>query len=198
MLKVPVAWRACQVLSGKEFVIMQSQPMRQRESIQPVAAPGPIFVEAERLLDRMKDVYESIAMRAYELFETRGRHLGCEIDDWLRAESETLRPMPVEFTDAGNQFKVVAEVPGFGAKDLKVSVEPNRLIISGIVENKVEKKDEGKIFSERKSREVFRALDLPAEIDTASVTATLKDGILNLTLPKVALPEPKSVEVKIQ
>ena len=44
-----------------------------------------------------KDVRERIRLRAYDLYEKRGKEDGCDMDDWLRAESElaqTVRGYP--------------------------------------------------------------------------------------------------------
>jgi HSP20 family molecular chaperone IbpA len=72
----------------------------------------------------MQQVYDTLARRAYELFESRGRQDGQDLEDWFRAESELLNAMPVEITEADDQVIVRAEVPGLSDKDIEVRVAP--------------------------------------------------------------------------
>ena len=79
-----------------------------------------------------------------------------------------------------------AEVPGFNAKDLEINVEPRPLTVSGKRETKEETKKGKTVYSELCANEILRVVELPAEIDTSKVNATLKDGILNIELAKAA------------
>ena len=125
----------------------------------------PFIVEAEKLLDRMRELKQSIKRRAHEFFEARGGDLGHALDDWFRAESEMLRPVPVQISATEKRLTVLAELPGFKSDEIKVSVEANRLIISGESQSKVEKQTEQTIYNERRSRQFFRALAMPADVD---------------------------------
>ena len=130
---------------------------------------------------RMQQVYDTLARRAYELFESRGRQDGQDLEDWFRAESELLNAMPVEITEADDQVIVRAQVPGLSDKDIEVRVAPHRLIITGKREQISSQK---KTHSERGSDEVFRMLDLSEEIDPDEVAATVQNGTLEVVLPK--------------
>jgi HSP20 family protein len=166
------------------------------ESSRPGGQARPVFVEAEKLFEQMKEFSQSVAQRAYEFFDTRGREIGHDLEDWFQAESELLRRVPVEIMEADGHLKVRAEVPGFSAEQIKVSVEPRSLMISGQTETQTESSTERMIFTERRGNGFCRTLNLPAEVDPAQTTATVKDGVLELTLAKVAKSEPRSVEVK--
>jgi HSP20 family protein len=160
------------------------------------AQAKPIFVEAEHLFEQMKELTQTIGQRAYEFFEARGREFGKELEDWFRAESEVLRHVPVELSEDAANLIVRAEVPGFNAEQIKVSVEPTRLVINGKSETSTEKTEAQTVYSERRANQFCRALTLPTEVDPSQVTATLKEGVLQLTLPKVAQPE--AVQVAVQ
>jgi HSP20 family protein len=148
------------------------------------------------IFDRIQEIHDSIARRAFELFEGSGRWPGRELDDWFRAESELLHPVHLELTDSDNHLNVRAEVPGFSAKELEINVEPRRLTVSGKHETREETRKGKTIYSELCAGEILRVVDLPAEVDTSSVTATLKDGILNIKMAKT--PAPKSVRVELK
>ena len=91
------------------------------------------------LFDRIQDMSNSIARRAFEIFEDRGRAFGHDLEDWLRAESEFLHPIHLDIAESDDAVTVRAEVPGFSAKELEVGVEPHRLTISGKREAKEER-----------------------------------------------------------
>jgi HSP20 family protein len=161
------------------------------------SAPGPVFVGSEKLSERAVEFAQEIARRAYEFFEGRGRALGHDLDDWLRAEFDLNRRVPLELKDNDNQLIVRAEVPGFRPDEIKVSVEPNQIIISGNTEQRKEGETSNEVFSEIQSNQFCRRLGLPKEVDPATALATLKDGILELTLTKIAASTPTEVEVKV-
>lgn len=156
------------------------------------------LMEGDPLFQRIGEIYNTLTHRAYELFEGRGREDGHDLEDWFRAESELLNPVPVEISEADGQLIVRADVPGFREKDIEVRVEPHRLIISGKREQIRDQKKKKTLYSERRSDEVCRVLDLPEGVDSDRVKATLQDGTLEITLPKAhaAKKIPVSVAVK--
>jgi HSP20 family protein len=118
------------------------------------------------------------------------------LDDWFRAESELLHPVHLEIAESDDSLTVRAEVPGFSTKELEINVEPRKLMISGKHEAQEESKKGKTIYSERCAKEILRVVDLPAEVDSSKVNATLKDGILNIEMPKVAHAKTVRVEPK--
>jgi HSP20 family protein len=155
---------------------------------------NPKLITPEIHFDRLRELQEAIACRAFELFEARGCEHGQDQADWLRAESEILRPIPVKVSESEQSLTVQAELPGFNAEEVQVSVEPRRLIISGSASQTDEKETENVFYREILAKDVFRSLDLPVEIDTDKVEATLAGGILNVTLPKLVAGEPSHAQ----
>jgi len=139
----------------------------------------------DSFLERVQEVYDLIERRAYELFESSGYIHGNDVADWLRAESEILRPVPLTITETEAEVIVRAEMPGFKEKDLEVRVEPRRLFIAGQREQASEAKEGRALYSERRSDQIFRAVELPAEIDPDRAKAALGKGVLEVTLAKV-------------
>ncbi len=155
-----------------------------------------IFVAAEHFFEDFAKTTQEIAKKAFERFEKRGYKLGHELEDWFKAERELLRPVPIEIKDVDGKLDIRAEVPGFTAENLKVSVEPDRVTIKGDTEEKSEKKDAGTIYSEWRSNKLFRSIDLPNRVEPDKATATIKDGVLTLSIPKVAETKPNEVKIK--
>ena len=138
------------------------------------------------LFDQMEDTFNAIARRAYEIFESNGRAFGRDLEHWFQAEKELLHPVPVNITESDESFEVKAEVPGFNEKEIEIGVEPHLLTITGKRETKKEEKKGKTVYAESSASQLLRMINLAAEIETEKVTATLKDGVLELVLPKVA------------
>jgi HSP20 family protein len=136
---------------------------------------------SEETFNQFSALYDLIARRAFELFETRGGSPGHDMEDWLRAESELLHPVPVNVTESDDEYIVRAEVPGFCSKDIEISVEPHQLVIFGEREMTA---NEQTIRSEWCADRILRTLDLPSDVDTSRISTALKDGILTVDLPK--------------
>ena len=100
----------------------------QRVEERPVALR---ITRPESLLDTVDKTFDNIARRAFEIFESNGRTLGRDLEDWFQAEGELLHPVHVTLTESGDTIEVKAEVPGFSEKELEISVEPRRLTIAG-------------------------------------------------------------------
>jgi HSP20 family protein len=157
------------------------QPAKQATSIN-LLSGGDLF-------DRAQEVFNSIARRAFEIFEGRGRGDGHDLEDWFRAESELLYPVQLHIAESDDTLTVRAEVPGFSAEELEVGVEPHRLTVSGKRETSEERTSKRTIYTAQCSNQIFRAIDLPTEVDTSKVATTLNDGVLEVSMLKVAKAE---------
>ncbi|MBZ5662762.1 MAG: Hsp20 family protein [Acidobacteriia bacterium] len=169
-------------MSEKSLAVQRAE---ERSALKPV--------KFESLLDRMDDIFDRINKRAFEIFEGNGRIFGRELDDWLKAEREFLHPVHIQLAESGESLDVQAELPGFDEKDLEINVEPRRVTISGKRETSKKEKKGKTVYSETGCDQILRVVDLPEEVETDKVTATLKNGVLALTMPKVA----KSRSVRI-
>jgi HSP20 family protein len=150
----------------------------------------------EKVTERINKMSQAITQRAYEIFEGNGRRFGRDLDDWFRAEMDLLHPVHVNVVESGENLEVKAEVPGFSEKEIEVSIEPRRLTITGKRETETTKEEnKGKtVYSEFCSNQILRIVDLPASVDAEKTTATLKNGVLQLTMPKTA--KAKTIEIK--
>ena len=120
------------------------------------------------------------------MFEKEGAPHGRDREHWLKAESELLHPVPISVMESNDAVTVQAEVPGFSASDLQISVESGRLTIGGKKESREEQKKGKAIYREVLSSEILRVITLPAAVDASKATATLTNGVIELILPKAA------------
>ena len=96
--------------------------------------------------------------------------------------------IPVEIAESEKELLVTAEVPGFTEKELEVRVEPNRLFITGKIYDK-EEKGKKTLYTERAYNQIFRYVELPIAVNPNNGTATVKDGVLKITLYKAQAPK---------
>jgi HSP20 family protein len=104
----------------------------------------------------------------------------------------------IDISETDKEFMIKAEIPEVKKEDVKVNVENRVLTIQG--ERKQEKEEKGKKFHriERYYGSFVRSFTLPDNVDETKVTATFKDGMLNLQIPKIAETKPKAIEVKVE
>ena len=142
-----------------------------------------------RVLEKIRDVNRSVARRAFELFQSRKKEHGGDLNDWFHAESELIHTSHVDVEDCDELVVVRAEVPGFRSDELQFCVEPFRITIVGVREISDHPIIRKMLYSDRCADQVFRIIDCPIELDSRDTTSSLKEGILELEIPKArALP----------
>jgi len=94
----------------------------------------------------------------------------------------------------GDNFEIRAEVTGLEKGDLNVKIQGNYLEISG--QRKPDAPENYKTHRTERGIGCFsRSFTLPADVDSTKVEATLKDGVLYLTLPKHEAAKPKKISI---
>lgn len=156
----------------------------------------PLFVEAEKMFERFADLSKETADRAFKIFRDRGNEIGHELEDWFKAESEVMRFVPLEVREQNGTLMVSADVVGFKPDEIEISVKEKTLMISGKTESREEKKeDENVVYSDFKNNRFFRQVVLPEAVNVNEAKAEIKDGMLNISLPKTTVPETKKIAV---
>jgi len=144
----------------------------------------------EDLLREMQPVELAIARRAYELFEARGGEHGHDWEDWFRAQSELLRPVSVTMSESEDRLSVRANVLGFEANELKVSIEPRRITILGEKGPSIVPAEPGKTQSiETYPDQILHVIGLATDVATENAVVEWKEGVLQFELPKAGKPE---------
>ena len=100
------------------------------------------------------------------------------------------------YQDNDNVVAVV-EVPGMRKEDIDISLHDGMLTIAGERQTSAGEGENAE-RTERFSGKFRRSITLPTRVDAGKVSATYKDGILTVTLPKAEEAKPKKVEVTIE
>ena len=121
-------------------------------------------------------------------------------DEFLRPalvwENNTQPQIRVDVKETPEAYTVHAELPGVRKDQIHVEIEGNEVTVSAETRREVEKKDNEKwLRTERFFGKTARRFALPQEIDEARVAARFDLGVLELTLPKKALPAARKVEI---
>ena len=143
-------------------------------------------------LDEMQRLME----RVFGEFPQRGwmRPWRAEWPAW--AEMPELRMAKVDVIDRDEDVLVRAELPGVEKKDLEISTSDTTVTIKATMRRE-EKEEKGDYYRCEISRGSFaRTVALPAEVESDKAKASLKDGVLELTLPKVAKSKRHSITVE--
>ena len=97
-----------------------------------------------------------------------------------------------------NAIVIKAELPGLKKEEVQVEIDGEDLVIRGESKAESEVKDEDYYRSERSIGSFYRRMPLPAGVTPEQIQANLKDGVLEVRVPKPAeaRSEAKKIEVK--
>jgi HSP20 family molecular chaperone IbpA len=132
------------------------------------------------------------------MFESRGHVHGNDREDWFLAESELLTPVKFHISESGEQLIARAELPGFNRQDIKVSLEPRRLSVSGKTDPSEEDHQPKKhTHSLGHTQLMLRVIDLPDEVDLSMARATFHEGALEVVMPRANPAKSLRIESKL-
>ncbi|KAI5064819.1 hypothetical protein GOP47_0019514 [Adiantum capillus-veneris] len=99
----------------------------------------------------------------------------------------------VDWKETSDSHIFKANLPGLAKEDVKVQVEDGRVPqISGERKKEESSSDDGWHRVERAQGSFLRRFRLPDNAKVEQVKAAMENGVLTVTVPKMALPEPKS------
>jgi HSP20 family protein len=105
----------------------------------------------------------------------------------------------VDVSDSQDAVVLQAELPGVAPEQVDVSVENSVLTISGEKKHVHEEGKDGSEYHlvERRYGRFERSFSLPRTVDSEKVDATVTNGVLTVTLPKVEAAKPRKIAVKV-
>ncbi len=149
------------------------------EKIPPAGARHAVKVNQEaELADLQQKIQRVIALRAYDLYEARGRSHGQNLEDWFRAEAELERPQDVHLQAEKGMARLRARVPGYAPGEIVVGAAPQRLMVWGESKNASPSGAGGLTL-----RHLLGEWSLPADIDSSHARATLQGEELTIEAP---------------
>ena len=137
---------------------------------------------------RVRDPFDALAGLQRAMDSVMG-------SDWFgsRTSGSGAFPLINVFND-GDDFVVVAELPGVKKEDLDIQVRGDRLRVQG--KKTIAYEDNASVHRrERAAGEFDRTVTLPEQIDAAKVAAEYRDGVLTLRLPRAESAKPRTVVI---
>lgn len=118
--------------------------------------------------------------------------------DFFRKSNADLPAFRTDIRDAGDSFLLEADLPGFNKEDISLDLKDGILTISAVHQDSSEEKDDkgSYIRRERRYGSFSRTFDVTG-IDESAITAAYNNGILELTLPKLAPVVPETRQIAI-
>jgi HSP20 family protein len=104
----------------------------------------------------------------------------------------------LDLAETKDAMIVKAELPGMEAKDIGIELTGDLLTLKGEKEKRTEEKEERYHRIERTYGAFLRSVRLPMAVDGSKVTATFKNGVLVVTLPKAPAAKGTMIPVKAE
>jgi len=151
--------------------------------------PFSLFESIDRTFDDLRNEIESL----FWGYPTYGHYRD------MRQSEIGVRMPYADIIDRKNEIVVSAEMPGIPRENVEVRVDENSVEISGESEQSTEDEDAGYYRKERAYTSFYRHIPLPEEIKPDAVKARMKNGVLEIVLPKkVPSKEEKKRRIKVE
>jgi len=119
-------------------------------------------------------------------------------DFWRSTAAQAVAPVfapRLEVVEQESEFLVTAELPGLEEKDFQLEVHGNVLTLRGEKRSETTGEQKGRHFTERVYGEFRRAIELPVEVASDKASASFKNGVLTVTLPKAETAKVRHIPV---
>ena len=103
----------------------------------------------------------------------------------------------VDIYETENELVLKADLPDVNEKDLDIRIESNILTVKGERKFEEKVKEDNYLRIERTYGSFSRSFSLPSTVDSASIKAGYKNGVLTVELPKRAESKPRQVKINV-
>jgi HSP20 family protein len=104
---------------------------------------------------------------------------------------------PIDVAETESELVVNVEIPGMDPKDIDISLSEGTLTIRGERKQEKENEEEDYHFIERNYGPFSRSIQIRREIESNNISASYKNGVLRITLPK-SHEARKEIKIKVQ
>lgn len=103
----------------------------------------------------------------------------------------------VNISSSDKQYTITLEAPGMEQKDLSIEIQDRVLLLKGNKQKEHEEKDQNFYRIERHYGRFERVLSLPEDSNADEISATMKNGLLTLTIPRMERTKSYATPIKI-
>ncbi|MEM1264153.1 MAG: Hsp20/alpha crystallin family protein [Pseudomonadota bacterium] len=137
-----------------------------------------ISYEPWSLLDRFR--------RDLDVMASQGSDNGATVYQWIPA---------VDVAELDDRFVLRADVPGVDPAAIDINMDGGVLTIAGERVSEDASEHDGAQRLERRAGKFFRRFQLPKTVDADNISAKSAHGVLEVSIPKQAKPEPRRITV---
>jgi len=148
----------------------------------------------DSVLAEIEAMQRRIAERALQVFHSRGGAIGHALEDWLKAERETIWRPAIEVRRLPDAFLVEAAVAGLEARQIDVRVTPTELLLTADVRHQDADQPGEVVLCEFVNGPLFRTFTFPEPVDPGRATAEYRNGLLRVRVPLAH--RPRKVDVR--
>ncbi|MCT9095131.1 Hsp20/alpha crystallin family protein [Haloarchaeobius sp. HME9146] len=112
-----------------------------------------------------------------EMFDRMGRQ-------FEQTGMTSLETVPIDMQDHGDEYEVIADLPGFDSDDIDLTFSEGTLHLDASREEETEEEDEGRYIHRERRESVSRSVRIPEAVDEDAITASYNNGALTVRLPK--------------
>jgi HSP20 family protein len=142
----------------------------------------------DTVFDELEAGRRRVAERAAEMFRERRSAIGDAIDDWLKAERETVWRPALEVVRTGDAFVVQVAAAGVDPEQFDVRVTPTELLVAADVHHSDRDTAADVMVCEFATGPLFRSYAFPEPVEPSRVTAEYRNGLLRVVAP-LAVPQ---------
>jgi len=115
----------------------------------------------------------------------------------IQSEVNRLWMPVVDMYETNDDLVLDFEIPGVREKDISLSITGDLLTVRGERQFRQELKDDHTYYIERAYGKFERSVQLPMPVQAGRVTATFRDGVLEVRLPKAEEVRPKEIKIDV-
>ncbi len=169
----------------KKSMVPAKPKKRPASMIEPYRSSD-LWMEFDRAFERFRRDFENI-MWPQERALTR---------EWPSSSMMETNIPSLDIEDKGNEFLVTVEAAGFKKNEIDINLCGDTLEVSGCKEAVEDEKTKEYVRKERMSESFYRTVTLPEEVKYEEISADLKDGVLEIMLPKKNPKQRRKVSIK--
>lgn len=134
--------------------------------------------------------FDRLQREMNSMFDIRRRS-----DDETNAATSDWTPA-VDIREENDRFVIFADLPGVNPEDIEVTMEKGVLALKG--QRSSESKEESENYKrvERVRGSFYRSFTLPDTADAEKISARSNNGVLEITIPKQAVVQPRKIEIQ--
>ncbi|HVP23834.1 MAG TPA: Hsp20/alpha crystallin family protein [Conexivisphaerales archaeon] len=125
-------------------------------------------------------------------------------DLWLEPKSKWFARLPgvrrpyADLVDTGKEYRLVIEVPGIPKDKLDITVTDSEITVEGEAKTEVKQEKEGFVRRERGYSKMSRTMLFPEPVESEKAEASVKDGVLEVTVPKKTPTQVKGRKLSVK